>query len=361
MQAIALHPKRSQIAGQLVGLALLAFAPLFLHMLCLPAALLLPLFACPLGARKERWFGYAAVLMPALVAYGYGGDALFCLSLLLPGALALAVAAWQQARRTAARKSACFAYIAAYAVALSAIVFFAARAMGGDLSQGLSNELVAAVQRSGNAGELLYRLALAGWISVPSGYQSMGLFPFALDMALRSQLLLSLRLTVRLTLADYVPRLFVETCLVCGLFTSLRVQKLNHAFLLVKKREGRRVEASDVQVARPVGFRMLQLPPQGRALAVGAGIGAIALSLSDSSLAQMLGALCAAGFECVFQLVGAAVLLCQLTARKPERETLYGVIVAAIYLLLPVVPLLLGLLDQALHFRSKSLLHQEEE
>ena len=50
-----------------------------------------------------------------------------------------------------------------------------------------------------------------------------------------------------------------------------------------------------------------------------------------------------------------------LTARKPELSTVFGALAAALYLLIPTALFFIGLSDQLLHFRSKTLHHQEEE
>ena len=84
-------------------------------------------------------------------------------------------------------------------------------------------------------------------------------------------------------------------------------------------------------------------------------VASLVLLTSDGDLAQTLGQLFFAAFTCAFQLAGAAVLVCMLASRAPDRAPLYGVLAAVLYVLFPMVLFLLGVTDQALHFRTRLL------
>ena len=364
MQAIALRPKRSQIISQLIALGVLILLMLFSPALCLPLTLLMPLFVCPVVGLRYQWAAYAAALAPAVVSLASGYDAAYSLSLVAPVGLCVAVAALQRHTHTDAKNEAFTGYLLAYLISLGAIVLLGARAVGGNLTEGLSAALAGAVGSSENPGMTLYRLAAAGLVGVPRSYQNARAISFALDPVLISQLLLSLKLTLRLALTALIPKLFVEACILGGLFTSLRVQRLNHSFLLVKTRDGQKPEPDKdgALIAQPVGFSAFALPQWARWPMALIALGALLLPLVDVPVLRMVGLLCDATFDCVFQLIGAAVLITVFSARKPELRTVFGILAALAYLVLPTALALVGLLDLMLHFRDRSSTnHQEEE
>ena len=361
MQAIALRPQRGQITGNLAGLALCVLGMLVFPVACIPLALLLPLFACPLIGHKTQWASFLSAAAPSLISLANGMDFLYCLSLLAICGLPLAATELLRPGKKGASPLAFLFHIAAYAAALTAVSFCASRVLGGDLSAGLADALVSRVEASPRVGVTLYQLAASGLIGVPKAYQRAEMLVFALDPALIRQLLMSLRLTLNLSFAQLLPSLFVQACIIGGLFTALRVQRLQHSYLLVSGQQNPKAVGERVRVAIPPGFSMLQLPPPLRWPVSLIGLGALLCAMTPGSFAQELSLLLYTAFVCVFQLIGAAVAICLLSARHPDRKALYGVLAGFIYIFFPIVLFLIGVLDPVLHFRSKTLFQQEEE
>ncbi|MEG0741725.1 MAG: hypothetical protein RR065_02150 [Clostridia bacterium] len=356
MQAIALHPQRGQILGQLFGLGVLAVGMLAVPALCLPLGLLMPLFACPLIGLKQQWCAFVAIPAPALITLMNGGNPYFAMSLLLLCGLPVVVAEVLRSRKRGANAESYLPYMAAYAVALLVIGGCATWVLGGDLVNGLADWLTSMVQASPNAGETLYKLAVAGLVAVPDLYRKAAPISFLLDPVLIHQLLLSYHLTLELLLTRLLAPLFVQACLICGLFTSLRVQKLNHCYLLVGEHEREKV-----QISLTPGFGMINLPPAFRWPLLAMGVCSLLLSMDGASYAQQLSMLMSTVFTCSFELIGAAVAVCLLCARKPEWKPLFGALAALLYVLAPIVLFLIGILDPVLHFRTKSLFPHEKE
>lgn len=361
MQAIALRPQRWQITTQLVGLALCVGGMLVFPVLCLPLCLLIPLFSCPLIGLKQQWAVFLALPAPTLISLLNGFDALYSASLFLLCGLPAALAEHLRSTRKAGAALAFLYYICAYAAALLAVAACAARLFGGGLADGLSDLLTASVRSSPNAGATLYQLAASGVIGVPKAYQNAGALSFMLDPVLARQLLLSLRLSLNLAFHQILPSLFVQSCILGGVFTALRVQRLNHSYLLVDGQPPAAESADRVQIAVSPGFSMLQLPPSLRWPTALMALCALLFSLSPSALVQQLSLLFYTAFLCVYELIGAAVMVCLLSARHPDRKGLFGLLAAVVYLVFPVALFLIGVLDPILHFRSKTLFQQEEE
>ena len=354
MQSAAIRPAKAQLWSAMVGLALLCALMLLLPFACPALALVTPLLGCPLVGNRRQWAAWIAGALPAAVSLLSGFDPLYSLSLLLPGLLPLFLTLWLRARRKLAAPSVIPLFIVAYATALTLVVAAASHALGAGLAEGLTEQIVARVASSDQPGLVLYRFALAGLLSVPDSYHS-GVLPlFLLDIDLVRQMLLSLRLHVQALLAQTLPPLFVQACVLGGLFTALRVQHLNCAVLIVGP-DPEHPGGRKARVASPPGFRLLMLPAHLRWPLCLMAVVSLVLLTSDGDLAQTLGQLFFAAFTCAFQLAGAAVLVCMLASRAPDRAPLYGVLAAVLYVLFPMVLFLLGVTDQALHFRTRLL------
>lgn len=364
MQAIALRPGRSRLMAQLIWLSALMLLMLLTPALSLPVALVAPLFVCPLVGHSQQWWGFALALAPVGVSLYGGGDAAYSMSLALPCGLCALIARGERAASDDSAQGDCTGYIIAYAAALSVIVLLGARALGGGLSEGLASMLADEVGNSRGAGATLYKLASGGAINVPREYKSAQYLSYVLDPVLKAQLLMSLRLTLRLSLNALIPKLFVEVCIALGLFVYLRGQRLNRSFLLVRTHEvkgGAPTEAQGVPVTRSMGFMALELPQHVRGIMLIICLGSLMLPMASDSYLRMLGVMCDSAFQCVFKLIGAAVLISLFTVRKPELKTVFGALSAVAYALLPTVLALVGVIDQLLHFRRNTLFNQEEE
>lgn len=354
VQSAAIRPERSRLFAAMAGLLVLTGLMAVFPFACVGLALLTPLLGCPLMGSSRQWAAWLAAAAPAAVSLLYRFEPLYSLTLLLPGMLPLALTLWLKTRKKLAVPLSVGFYIGTYALSLTLVVLAASYALGAGMAEGLAQLLAAQVEASDQPGMLLYRFAAAGLLAVPDGYRD-GLLPlFLLDPSLVRQMLLSLRLNVQLMLEQLLPWLFVQACLLGGLFTALRVQRTYCAVLVVgpdPEHPGER----KAHVVLPPGFRLMAIPPRLRWVLCLMALASLLLIGAQGSLAQTLGLLFYATFSCAFQLAGAAVLVCILSARNPDRAALYGALSAALYALFPMALFFLGVADQAFHFRTRLL------
>ena len=362
VQSAAIRPERSRLFAAVAGLLLLTGLMAFFPPVCVALALLTPLLGCPLVGSRRHWVAWLAAAAPAAVSLLYRFDPLYSLSLLLPGMLPLALTLWLKSRKKLGSPVAIGLYVGAYAAALTLVTLAAVQALGTGVAEGLAQLLAARVGTSEQAGLLLYRFAVAGLLAVPDGYGT-ALPLFLLDPAVIRQMLLSLQLNAELMLEELLPWLFVQACLLGGLFTALRVQRMLCAVLVVGPDPEHPGERKAHVVSTP-GFRLMAIPSGLRWVLFLMALASLLLIGAEGRLAQTLGLLFYATFSCAFQLAGTAVLVCVLSARNPDRAVLYGVLSAAIYALFPIALFFIGVADQALHFRSRLISstdsHKEE-
>ncbi len=353
VQSAVIRPERSRLFAAVAGLLVLTGLMAFFPSACVGLALLTPLLGCPLAGSGRQWAAWLAAAAPAALSLLYRFDPLYSLTLLLPGTLPMALTLWLKARKKLAAPPSIGLYIGAYAVSLTLVTLAAAHALGAGIAEGLAQLLAAQVEASDQPGLLLYRFAAAGLLAVPDGYS--GALPlFLLDPGVVRQMLLSLRLNVALMLENLLPWFFVQACLLGGLFTALRVQRMRCAVLVVgpdPEHPGER----KARVVSPPGFRLMVIPPRLRWVLFLMALASLLLIGAQARLAQTLGLLFYATFSCAFQLAGAAVLVCMLSAHTPGRAALYGALSAVLYALFPVALFFIGVADQALHFRSRLL------
>ena len=353
MPKLMLKPQKAQLTAWSVALAVLAAAMFLFPALCLPLALLTPLFACLLLKSRMQWVAWASVAAPMAAALLDGQDGLFSASLLLPCGLALAVTCLPSEKRLGVKGL--LWYLGASTAALTMIVFCASYALGAPLSDALTQTLMRRVQNAENQGQLLYRFAQAGLAGVPKEYRQAGPLAYALDPVLIRQLLLSLEETVRRLLESLLPQAFVQAALLGGLFTALRVRRAEGVFVVVEAAAPGNDGQRTARVAIQPGFRFLTIPPGLRRALVGMGMASLLLMYAEQSLLATLGLLFYTAFSAAFALQGAAVLVCTLAAKKPERLTAAGFLAAALYVLFPLALVLLGLSDSFVHYRAKLL------
>lgn len=357
MQAIALRPQRVQLTGMLVGVCGLIVCMALAPSLCLPLGLILPIFACPLVGVKKRWAPMAvvaAVLAPPLIAFIAGQPSLWALSLSFACGAPVAVTYCLKPQK-AATPAAYLYYLLAYGFSIVVVLLSVRGIVGGELAGGIAQRVASKIATSPDAGTVLYKLTASGLIAVPSGYDG-GSLALWLNPALVRQMTLSLRLTLEAGIRQLLPAAIVQACLLGSIFTTLRVQKLNHSYILVDEKHKDRVT-----LATPPGFSMLRLPPKSNwALAGMAVMGFICLT-SGSSWAYQLGLLLYACFQACFGLLGASVLVGMLSTKKPDSISTYGVLAAALYVLFPSVLVIIGIMDPLFHFRESARTKKEEE
>ncbi len=353
MQPPEIRPQRAQLTAAMLGLGLLTAVMAVYPFTCVIGTLVVPLLACPLVGRKQQWAAWLAAIAPAVISLLAGIDPLYGVSLALPGLCTMVAALWLKRGKRLAAPIAILYEIAAYAFSLLCIVICAQAALGGPIAPSLTELLAERIQSSQQPGLVLYRFAAAGLIAVPEGYQRASLLSFALDPVLIRQLLLSFRLTAEGLIASTLPSLFVQACMLGGLFTALRCQRLNCMVLLVE--QGPSPSQRRTRIMHPPGFRLLRLPPKTGWVPGVMGLASLVLLSTGSALAHTLGQLFYAAFTCTFQVLGAAVMVCLFSARKPERAPLFGVLAGAAYVLLPLALFFTGVADQTGHLRAKWL------
>lgn len=358
MKVVALKPGLQRIRSMALILAALTLAMAFSPLLCLPVALLMPLLACPIWRDgRLRWAALASAAAPAVLALFHGCQWPYALGLALPGGLTLAVTHAVRTPAQMAKQRTIAWYVAAYAAALLGALTGAAQALGGSLPEGLANAVAQWVMADEQPGWTLYRLAGLGLLNVPQT-GNVSALSLLLDAALIHQMLLSLRLTVSDLVWLYLPLLYVKCSLLGGLFCALRVRKLNASFLVVRQNQTS-ARAPQTCVAEPPGFGLLALPRALHGLLLAMGAASLVLLGMEAQLSRMLGVLFYATFTETYQILGAAVAVGALSLRSPDKKILYGIGVAAVYVLAPVVLFFIGLLDRAMRFRARFVRHAD--
>ena len=348
MQTVALKPKRAEWTALLVGLAILCGVMFAAPALCAPLALVGPLLACPLVGRKEEPVAWASAAVPVLASLMAGYEVLYSMSLLLIGLLPLLITRLipLQKRPGAAGM---LMYISAMAFSLVVVLAMATRMLGGPLQVMLPRVIVQKLSRMDNLSEMLRRLAMQGLVSIPDGYTVDSPIRPLMQAAYNQQMLMSLRLTLEMMIAQEMPKLFVNACVLVGLFTPLRLERMNGVLLVV---EAKSASQKQTRVVAAPSFRLLAMPRPLRIMLLVLALASFMLMMSYGALAQTVGRLCYAAFETLFTLLGAAVLVFMYTKNDPDRKTVAGVLAAAMYVVAPFVLLLIGLFDQTFHFRN---------
>ena len=297
--------------------------------------------------------GWKAALLPASLVLGMllgGMDALLAILSSLGSLACLLVAALDKRRRISFNRST-LGYIAAVILGLLPVLARAAWLLGGPLFPTLSSWIVDNIQGSVYSGNILYQLVRFGVLSVPDAYQTGSAFQLGSFIFLRPQLqaeLLKL-LQPRLNdlLAFYVPSLMVQLGIIVGLFTSLLTERM-HGRLTGSK------------LFSP-SFQTLRLPQTYRRYVFFLAVIAVLTSFSTAEVTRLVYALTYATVATVYQLLGAATLIFMLARKHPRGTVWFGVLAAALYLLLPIVLFVLGLADQLFGLRAATLYHSEEE
>ena len=348
MQTVALKPKRAEWTAMMIGLLILCAAMFFVPAACVPLALAAPLLACPLAGRREEaaaWFSAAVPVIASLIA---GYDAFYAASLLLIGALPLAITRLVPIKQRSGFKGVAI-YVSCMAFSLTIVLALASRMLGGPLQYSLASAFTEWVEESPNRQALLRQFAMKGLLSVPEGYTAQGVTGVLMEAAYSRQMLMSLRLTLEMLIAHELPSLFVQACLIAGLFIPLRLERVSGVVLVVETRT-----ASDkrTRVVAPPSFRLLVMPRFLRSTAFVLAIASFVFMLSADGFTRTVGQLCYAAFETMFCLLGAAVMVFVYTKNDPDRKTHAGVLAAALYVIAPFVLFIVGLMDQTFHFRN---------
>lgn len=348
MQTVALKPKRAEWTAMLVGLLILCVLMLLVPALCVPLAVAAPLLACPLVGRKEETAAWLSAAVPVVSSLIAGYEPLYAASLGLIGALPLLITRFVPIQKRPGAIG-MLMYISAMAFALTVVLAMASYMLGGPLYASLAQLLVDWVEQSEEKQMILRRFAANGLISIPKGYLEQGTMRPLLETAYNRQMLMSLQLTMEMLFTQYLPSLVVQSCLVVGLFISLRLERANGVLLIV---EARTAADKHTRVVAPPSFRLLTMPPNVRRTMFALGVTALLLLTSPGSFANTVGQLCYAVFQTAFCLLGAAVMVFAYTKTDPDRRIFAGVMAALLFVVAPFVLLLVGMMDQKFHFRK---------
>lgn len=362
MQAIAIKPQNKELNANILAIALCGLVMILYPVLCLPIALLLPLFACPLWETKYQWVSIVAIFLAPLVSYLKGMQPFYSVSLIVIVALPILATHMLKSDKKAISSLAFLYYIIAYAAGLLFVIACGSDVLGGSIGKGLADVITAKVKASPDRSEILFQLASNGFVSMPAGYQKATMLTFMIDLRLINQLLMSLHLTIELLITNALPELYVQVCIICGVFTALRVQKLHHSYLLVGEAVEKGGAERQVKISISPGFSRLQITRKTNRIVMCIGLASLLLMSSQSGTVGMyIQLLCIAIFRCIYQLLGAAVAVDVLSARNSERKAFYGILVSVVYVLVPMILYILGLFEPIFHFREKLLSKKEEE
>ena len=351
MEAIQLKPRKTQIMVMTIGLGVLCGLSLAAPVTGLAAAILVPLFGCPLVGRKEEWLAWATAAAPTLGAMLEGFPTTYAVCLLLPGLLPLLVTRLIKLKqRTGPRGM--LLYIAASATALTLCAVCITQLLGGPIGQTLPVRVTELIARTDNPGLILYRLAASGLLALPENYGRSDLLSHLLEPALVRQMLMSLRLTLEKMLGYYLPYGFVQITLLTGLFTALRTERA-HGMMLVIEANTAKPSERRARVLPPPGFRHLTLPNGlRRAVYVMWALALILISASNP-LAVTVGMLFFSLCSALLQLNGAAVGVYMFSEKHPDWLVPIGIIVGVIYAISPMALMIIGVSDTFLHYRTK--------
>jgi len=357
LQTVALKPKRAEWTAMLIGLIVLCAAMFAVPALSALPALAAPLLACPMVGRKEEPVAWISAAAPALASLAAGMDPLYAASLVLIGALPLLITRLVPVKKRPGALG-MLMYISAMAFSITVALAMATRMLGKPLQYSLAQTFVDWVDRSENKQMILRQFAVNGLLSIPEGYTTQGLAGVLAEAAYSRQMLMSLRLTMEMLLAQLLPQLVVQSCMIIGLFTALRLERVNGVLLVV---EARTAADKHTRVIAPPSFRLLAMPRGVYGTMLALAVTALLAMTSSSSFAAIVGQLCYAAFRTAFCLLGAAVMVFLYTRTDPDRRVMAGVLAALLFVAMPFVLLVVGLMDQRFHFRKNQARKPDEE
>lgn len=361
MQAISLNPQHRLIVSKQIMLCVLALLTAVVPILCLPVAMIMPLFSCPLVRGKEQWTAYSTAPLPALSALLYGGHPVYAGGVLLAALLPVVITAALGKERTGT-PTVFFIYTmcaaAAAAVALSGI-----RAGSGlALPELAAKHVVSFVMEHPKRAQLLYQAMAAKLLPIPAGYNNITIFTLLFDPVFLNELKQALTTRVEELVNGYLPALLANGSIILGLFTGLRVQRLRNAVLIVNKDNPQKI-----CVAVTPGFSMLRIPNSWHPVLLLFMLIRY-FALSTKGIFPVMAMLCYYTFETVYQLQGAAVLCDRLIKKDSDRRIFAGIAAAALYVLVPFVLFIIGCFDRLFSFRrhteddnQETDNHEEEE
>ena len=355
MEGIRMKPKQAVLAASVSGLAVLAAACFVIPECCALFAAVIPVIACPLVMHRQEPVCWAAAAAPAAAAFvTLGGNERmlpYVLSLLLPGMLPMLITRLVPMPRRMGPRGFLW-YISAAAVSLTAVAAGAGYLLEGPLQTVIADNLTERIGASPQAGLILYRLAASGLVSIPENFPRSEILLHVLEPLMVRQMLLSFHLTVEMLLGNALPSLMVQGVLLTGLFTALRLERMNGVVLMVGSDPQKPSEKKTI-VAVPPGFAMLAMPGHLRMALLVMAFASAVLMGSAGALENTVGLLMYHTFTVCFQLQGAAAASGMVLLKHPEKRILIGVLTAAVYVMAPMALFLIGVTDQVFHYRTK--------
>lgn len=347
MQKIVLKPEKKRMVWLALQLALVTCLGFFVPALTLPAALILPLFTCPLGGKKQEGAAACASCMLAAAAYpfyGWSGALGAALMTLLP------LYAAMRKREKQSFLSNLLLYFCGTAAGLLLCLFSLTDSLSRAPALLLAEKLADLIHASPRRAEILVRMGNAGLLRFPPECIGQTAEALARNPGLIAQMSLSARGGLTDLLEKEVPRLCAAAVLGVPLFTAVRVNRYSSSLMLVRK------DAADGKkhavVIVPPGFRIMKIPR-------GAGLFFLLLPAAGlmllggvSPFEKNLGLVFLYGSAFLWEMQGAAVMIFRM-APKPEQKGVFAGIAAAFFwLLTPEMLLLLGLTDHFFPLRK---------
>lgn len=358
MESISLKPRQAQIRAMVIVLGILCACSLSVPLLVLPAALFMPLFTCPLVRHKEEWLCWVSAVVPfASAAVLHGFDPLAFSGLLLLTLLPMLITRFVPAKERWGLRGMAL-YIGAEALALTLFLSVFMQQLDAPLPSVVARMICDRIAQSKAPGLILYRLATFGLLTPPDNLPSSSALIHLLEPVYVQQMLMSFRNTLEQLCPVVLVTVFVHSCLVIGVFTPLRTEKLNHVMLVVQT-DPQKPSERKTSVAAPPGFRTFTLPFSLRLLLIVCAFVSVLLA-DDSGYQRILSVLLYNAATAAFQLQGAAVCVFMFGRRHPDRLTLIGVLTGVIYVLAAEALLVMGLMDGFLHFRTNQIRHADE-
>ena len=358
MDGITVKPRHAQIMVNVIALGVLSGLCLAVPAFGLLCALLAPLFACPLVRHKEEWLSWAASAAPAACWLVAGYDPAIGAALLIPALLPVLVTRVLPPKERIGQRGLVL-YISLTTFSLAALLGIIQFRLGGPFAAVLPDRAVGWIRQSEKPGELLYRLVTAGYVTLPDGCDGSELLRAFVTPRVLQQSLLSFRRTAELFFQLQFPLYAAQACVLIGLFTALRIERLNGVVLVVEM-DPRHPQERKTHVTSPPGFRLFTIPTPMR-IVLGCLFLLSAALISHEGLPTTMGLVLSQLARTAFQLNGAAVMVYVFAKRTPDSIIPIGAAVGAVYALLPAVPLIIGISDSFVHYRTNKVRSSDSE
>ena len=326
----------------LVAYALLVFASLLIPPMFFAICFLSPILLTICGIRCGLApLGVCALLLPAAAWQLFGASLapVLCAIYLWPFLIVHVVCFM---RKIPFWKSAAV-HVAALAVSQTVILIILRPYLGGDLFGGSANFLVQKISESSYSDQILLQLYQTGLLSLPKDMailsDSLSSF-FNMNIMLpgaRTELLNGLRTVLQSSMYSFLPSTVINSSILAGVFG------VAFPILAAKKRNIPTVKMdpfSKWHLSRSTGFKVFLL-----------GFGNVLPTFFPSPPMLLAGNMMWASFFTIFVIQGAALMdfFRMRSVRRPPFRWLWP---CAIYVLMPVLLMIMGIADQFMNIRG---------